>query len=484
MVARMQDERNFHRFDTVRAAFHLLASCAILVGVAYPQTTQNLNENSPHGKTLEVISGLRTGDFGPATEQQVLDARAGQLVPMLEARFAATQDAELKARIASALVRLGDLNDAYWNELVQQAAPAANSDAPDPRCLGAAEHCGSGASPEYTAWAKAHNVVAGSQAETALLELPTKLERMASTGDPRGIPLLRLALRSPNYEIESAAAEGLAEARDKDSIPLIIEACKRAPADIVQLLAEYLRWFDDPLAQSVADAYVPKAPDPVEALQGGNFTPVFIEKVAAAHDLRAVPILKEQFKRSQDTIMKAHIASALVRLGEADETYWDFLVEQAKGAVENGAPSVAAFDPQGKPKGTSPEFITWAKTHASSVASAKADAMIWLPQRVLFLALTGDSRAAPLLRRGLSSPNFMIQADAATGLAKLQDKDSVPLIIEACKNAPAEPASTIAKALVYFDDPQAQKAVDKYIPKEYASALRAARVRGMTPFHD
>jgi hypothetical protein len=72
----------------------------------------------------------------------------------------------------------------------------------------------------------------------------------------------------------------------------------------------------------------------------------------------------------------------------------------------------------------------------------------------------------------------MIENAAAQGLAELQDKDSVPLIIEACKRAPAEAASVIAGSLVYFDDPDAQSAVDAYVSKDLAKLLREAKAQG------
>jgi hypothetical protein len=76
------------------------------------------------------------------------------------------------------------------------------------------------------------------------------------SGDPRGIPLLREALKSPYREIVCAGAEGLARAHDKDSIPLIVEACKRFHnADEVRVIAQNLRFFQrDPEARTAAQA--------------------------------------------------------------------------------------------------------------------------------------------------------------------------------------------------------------------------------------
>ena len=77
----------------------------------------------------------------------------------------------------------------------------------------------------------------------------------------------------------------------------------------------------------------------------------------------------------------------------------------------------------------------------------------------------------------------MIVIEAAMGLAQMQDKDSIPLIIEACKRAPKGFDSGIAEAsLVLFDDSQAQSAVDTYVPKDRAKTKREARAHGLKPF--
>ncbi|MFZ0960168.1 MAG: hypothetical protein WAO35_04630 [Terriglobia bacterium] len=71
---------------------------------------------------------------------------------------------------------------------------------------------------------------------------------------------------------------------------------------------------------------------------------------------------------------------------------------------------------------------------------------------------------------------------SALGLAQIGDKDSIPFIIQACKRAPADAVIAIARSLVYFDDPQAQKAAGEYVPKDIAEALREERAQGKKPF--
>jgi HEAT repeat protein len=101
---------------------------------------------------------------------------------------------------------------------------------------------------------------------------------------------------------------------------------------------------------------------------------------------------------------------------------------------------------------------------------------------VLLLGETGDPRGIPLLRRALQSHNYQIVAWAAKGSALIQDKQSIPLIIAAVQRAPPEDKSLIAESLIYFDEAQAQGAVETYVPKDKATLARAERARGRGVF--
>ncbi len=65
----------------------------------------------------------------------------------------------------------------------------------------------------------------------------------------------------------------------------------------------------------------------------------YVEIIVYGRAVQAIPSLKEWFDRSQDEEMKAELASALVRLRDPDNTYWDFLINRANPAVESDAPS-------------------------------------------------------------------------------------------------------------------------------------------------
>jgi hypothetical protein len=202
-----------------------------------------------------------------------------------------------------------------------------------------------------------------------------------------------------------------------------------------------------------------------------------VDLIVRANAVEAIPILKEQFDHVEDQLTKVKIAAALVRLGDKDDKYWDFLVRLATRGVESNMPDLMSYDPQGKPiSSPSPEFIVWAKAN-----TIQSEEQMYLPLAAVGqLGWSRDPRAVPLLRRALLSPNYQIEIFAALGLAEIGDQDSIPFIVEACKKAPAEPASVIARALVYFDDNSAQTAVDQFIPKDIAKIERDAKARGDT----
>jgi HEAT repeat protein len=130
-----------------------------------------------------------------------------------------------------------------------------------------------------------------------------------------------------------------------------------------------------------------------------------------------------------------------------------------------------------------PEFEAWAKTQNLSPTELGEDYVYLLPGEVAFLGWSRDPRAVPLLRQALLSPNYQIEIAAALGLAEIGNDESIPLIINACSKAPRDAAAAIAQALVYFDEPAAQRAVDQYIPAEAARVYRDARANGMkTPW--
>ena len=81
-----------------------------------------------------------------------------------------------------------------------------------------------------------------------------------------------------------------------------------------------------------------KVANAIAQVESGDFGLAIVEQLAEAHAVQAVPALKQQFELSRSSARKAQIASALVRLGEKDETYWNYLTEQATEAVQSDLP--------------------------------------------------------------------------------------------------------------------------------------------------
>ncbi len=467
--------RPLHLRGVMLEVLHVAVWGVLLAGVGYGQTSQDQVDEGLSPKVRSVIDSLKQGTYGSVTQEQIAEAQAGQLVPILEARFVTSQDADVKARVARSLVDLGDEGNAYWDFLVQQAKLAIESDAPSPQCQSPA-NCISGHPAEYVAWARAHNVSEGSQAEMALYWSEGKVYLVS--GDPRGIPLLREALKSPNRDIVWAGSRELARAHDKDSIPLIVEACKRFhDVDEVRQIAHTLRQFQrDPETRAIAIAAEKQClppPDPIEALKRDDGNSLFyVGQAAEKHPAETVAILKQNFAKTEDERNKADIASALIRIGEKDDIYWDFLLRLETSLLE-GEASAAKNDSQGKPiEGPSAEEA-WTKRNR------EFNEMLTF---VEIVAETRDPRGIRLLRRALSSPDSETQNFAAYGLARAQDKDSIPLIIDVCKSARPDLAAVIASnALVYFDDSRAQSAVDQYLSKEEAKFARDEKANGVGP---
>ncbi len=251
------------------------------------------------------------------------------------------------------------------------------------------------------------------------------------------------------------------------------QADQNRPREAPNALLHYSGQQKDANRRTVAKDRLPEA---ISRVKEGNFFPADVHIIAEGGAVQAIPDLKKQFELAHDQISKGSIASALVRLGDKDPAWWDYLSKEAADAIVSDAPSVTQFDSKGKfVPGPSPEFIAWAKAHNLTAELALDAAMRELPARVSFLGESGDPRAIPLLRQALSSPNFLIQASAALELAQLQDKDSIPMIIQACEEAPADAAFAIARSLLDFNTPEAQSAAKRFWTPQPPRTPQSAR---------
>jgi len=200
-------------------------------------------------------------------------------------------------------------------------------------------------------------------------------------------------------------------------------------------------------------------------MRSNTFSNATVGLIAIAGDRRAVPDLQVALTKATDLETREVLSSALIRLRETDSAYWSILSKRAQEIVDDSAPDPLVYDSDGKSiRGLiSPTFLEWAKTNNLAADDALIERVMTFPRELTLLAITGDSRGLPLLRKGLTSRSHSIQLIAAEGLAQLQDKDSITAIIQAAKNAPAEIRWAIARPLVFFDDPRAQAAAEEMI---------------------
>jgi hypothetical protein len=85
-----------------------------------------------------------------------------------------------------------------------------------------------------------HNLNPKFMGEDQVYWAPQPVLLLALTAGRRSIPLLPRALLSPSYMIEIFAVMGLAEIHDDASIPRIIQACQKLPANTARAMAESL----------------------------------------------------------------------------------------------------------------------------------------------------------------------------------------------------------------------------------------------------
>jgi hypothetical protein len=222
--------------------------------------------------------------------------------------------------------------------------------------------------------------------------------------------------------------------------------------------------------------------------------PGHANQLADADAIEAIPVLRKKFSelktrvseleaRSGDadfelSVMR-EISSALVRLGVKEGEHWDFLLAQADIAVNSDVPYPFVDEDMGYRE----EYRSWAASHGIVDLATDAIKRLTVFTRLIPLAMAGDERALPLLRKGLLSPNPAVQGSSAKGLALLQDRQSIPAIIAICDKTKPPMLSFIVYSLLFFDDASAQEAAQRLLDREAVDRVlevrRKAGLRGV-----
>lgn len=222
--------------------------------------------------------------------------------------------------------------------------------------------------------------------------------------------------------------------------------------------------------------------DAMSRINKGEVSPYDLNQIGRLRAKETTPALEKQFFASREELDKAQIAQVLVRLGDSNPTYWNYLEQRVSKVLDNPSPSPIATDSQGKElPGVSPAFEAWVDANKLDPPTALQNATIVDPAYVVLLGETGDMRAIPLLRRALSSSNYLIAASASGELAELKDEDSASLVADAASKAPPKAAALIAEPLGYLKSSEAQTAFTRYVPRDRANAVRERVQLGQSP---
>jgi len=190
------------------------------------------------------------------------------------------------------------------------------------------------------------------------------------------------------------------------------------------------------------------------------------------------------FRSLDDGLGKMKLASELMQLGVRDVEYFHYLAESAQKPIVRNVPFPMKFDKEGKfIRGEMNEaFLAWCGTQNVDAKTMASTLIYKDPIPVLLLADSGDPRALPLLLRGLASPNFYVVAVAARGLGIIGDSHAIDPVVQAVLRAPEEMRSLIARELGYFEHPEAQAALERFIKdtqlrQSYMAAARVEKAR-------
>lgn len=252
------------------------------------------------------------------------------------------------------------------------------------------------------------------------------------------------------------------------------------PADVLICFAAILTLTipassqQGPQAISTAKQKQVQAQSELQRLKEGSFSMDAVNLFADEGVQEAIPGLEHQFAAGgMSDFDKAHIAEALVKLKDGNDRYWNYLEKTVNDLLDHPYPNPMGIDPKSNQwNGVSSEFSAWAQANHADPEQAFDDAVYIHPSYIALLGFSGDKRALPLLRRALLSPNYLIEARASQALARLQDEESVPKILEAADKAPKPAAEIIAEHLVSLSGTDAEAGVNKFVPKERANILR------------
>jgi HEAT repeat protein len=297
----------------------------------------------------------------------------------------------------------------------------------------------------------------------------------------QGVGVLLDLLKEPGDSPASEVISVLIRYERTEAVPILRELFEKAmsqrearrdniyPANYVPFLAKALGAFNDRESHSLFEQYFRFG-----SVEG--FRPLDSSVVEAAGQLvepRLTGSLQEVFNRSKDLGVKLAAAFGLAKLG--DESALTYLMKQV--FLLRGMPewTLIQQDSEGRPTNVNnPAFAQWSagKPPVEGIFSA-----------VLYLGELKAVRAIPLLIELTTAENVSLVRTTIKSLTLLGDKRAVPVLVKLTR--PDHPLRyEAARALVFFDDPEAEQAVRRLYPQEQdrAKLIRQAKEQGPAEF--
>jgi hypothetical protein len=230
---------------------------------------------------------------------------------------------------------------------------------------------------------------------------------------------------------------------------------------------------------SIASAAPRSVSELLSKLAKGPLDPsVFFELESQPTEQRVFEALAEAFEKRDSKEDRQWIALTMLHLGDTSERYLDLLSGYARQAIEDRTPLWFVYGPSGDiMRGEmSHEFEQWCRENNRNPKEVAGLQFSTYPVDVSLVADAQDARAADLLRRGLESENPLIVFYSAEGLALLQDREAIPLIVRSCERFPAGTASFVAESLARYLTLDADLVMERFVkdPNVRAAVKREA----------
>lgn len=238
----------------------VLAGQVLQVPVLYQAEKKVGEENtaaSPRGSTDEIVLRLEADPNDTFAISRLAASGDARAEAVLRKVFTRADQKAAKQVAASWLVKMDRSDRAHFDLLVGYARSAVESDVPFP---GAFDDNGQlirhRVSEEFIEWCKDRHLDPQVVAQRSVYAYAADVKHLARAEDERAVPILTQGLKSPNYLIVVASAQGLALLKESRALPEILQAVDRVPMDIRRGLALTLLVFDDPVAQATAEKYI------------------------------------------------------------------------------------------------------------------------------------------------------------------------------------------------------------------------------------